>query len=199
MTRTFDRAFNRVLLGSAGVLRRLGRLGSRFRRNTKGATAVEFGALALPFFVMLMMIVEASMIFWTRQVLQEATSQAARTILTGEARTLYTGSPAAQTAAFRDAVCARMNIGADCATRLLIDVRPEAAFGPPGSMVAGGVLDPTQFAMRQTGPNEIVIIRTALRTPVFVTGYFSDISRLATGENVLESVVAYRTEPFPVP
>jgi Flp pilus assembly protein TadG len=189
----------RAILSFAGALRRFRRLGLRFRRDRKGATAVEFGLLAVPFFMMLMMIVETSLVFWTRQVLQEATSQAARTILTGEARTLYTGSVAVQTAAFRDAVCARMNVGADCSTRLLIDVRPMNAFGNPGSMVAGGAMDPSQFAMRPVGPSEIVVIRTAYRVPVIVTGMFSQLSRLSTGENVLESVVAYRTEPFPVP
>ena len=36
----------------------------RFGADRKGATAVEFGLLATPFFFMLMMIVEMSMVFW---------------------------------------------------------------------------------------------------------------------------------------
>ncbi len=104
---------------------------------------------------MLMMIVETSVIFWTRQVLQEATQQASRTILTGESRTLYSGSAAAQTQAFRDAVCAlmRTTTPADCANRLFIDVQPMAAFpGTVDSMVQGSAIDPTTFSMRQPGP-----------------------------------------------
>ncbi len=165
---------------------------------------MEFGLLALPFFMMLMMIVETSMVFWTRQVLQEATSQAARTILTGEARTLYTGTPVAQTDAFRRAVCARMNVTttADCETRLFIDVRPESAFPAGGatSMVSTGAVDPTNFQMRQVGPGEIVVVRTAFTMPVITAGFFGSLSRLTTGanKNVLESVVAFRTERFPV-
>jgi Flp pilus assembly protein TadG len=170
----------------------------RFGADKRGATAVEFGLLATPFFFMLMMIVEMSMVFWTRQVLQEATNQAARTVLTGESRTLYTGSAAAQTAAFRDAVCARMNIATDCPTRLFIDVQPSSAFpANADSMVTSGTIDVTRYQMRPVAPSEIVVVRTAFKVPVITSGFFSAMSRLTTNENVLESVVAFRAEPFP--
>lgn len=178
--------------------RGIGRFTRRFRADAKGATAVEFGLLATPFFFMLMMIVEMSMVFWTRQVLQEATNQASRTILTGESRTLYSGSAAAQTAAFRDAVCARMNIAADCPTRLFIDVQPSSAFpASAASMVTSGTIDVSRYQMRPVAPSEIVVVRTAFKVPVITSGFFSAMSRLTTNENVLESVVAFRAEPFP--
>ncbi len=174
------------------------RLLRRFGADRKGATAVEFGLISLPFMFMLMMIVETSMAFWTRQVLQEATAQASRTILTGEARTLYTGSVAVQTAAFRDAICARMNLASDCSTRLFIDVQPESSFpATPNSMVTSGTINTASYQMRAVGPGEIVVIRTAYKIPVLVAGYFGSLSRLSSGENVLESVVAFRSEPFP--
>ncbi len=170
----------------------------RFGADRKGATAVEFGLLATPFFFMLMMIVEMSMVFWTRQVLQEATNQASRTVLTGESRTLYTGSVAVQTAAFRDAVCARMNIATDCSSRLFIDVQPSSAFpANADSMVTSGTIDVSRYQMRPVAPSEIVVVRTAYKVPVITSGFFSAMSRLTTNENVLESVVAFRAEPFP--
>ena len=170
----------------------------RFSRDRSGATAVELALLSFPFFFMLMMIVETAMIFWTRQVLQEALGQASRTILTGESRTLYPGPPAAQATAFRAAICARMRMSSDCTTRLIVDVQPQSTFtGAPGSMVSGGAIDETQYAMRPVQPSEIVIIRAAYKAPVFVAGYFGSLSRLTTGENVLESVLAFRAEPFP--
>ncbi len=171
---------------------------SSFRRDDRGATAVEFGLLSIPFFFMMMMIVEMSMVFWTRQVLQEATAQMARSILTGESRTLFTGSPAAQTAAFRDAICARMRAGADCPTRLFVDVQNAANFptAAAGSLIAGQVINPATFAMRPVAPLEIAIVRTAYTMPVFTAGFFGDLGRLSNGQNVLEAVVAFRAEPF---
>jgi Flp pilus assembly protein TadG len=177
---------------------RLARCLVRFRADRKGATAMEFGLLCIPFFFMLMMIIETSLAFWTRQVLQEATNQAARTILTGESRTLYTGTVALQTAAFRDAVCARMNMATDCSSRLYIDVQPASAFpGSIASMVTSGTINVALYQMRTVAPGEIVVIRTAYETPVITAGFFAGLSRLSTGKNVLESVVAFRAEPFP--
>ncbi len=175
----------------SGVLR-------RFRGDSKGATAVEFGLLSMPFFFLLMMIVEMSLVFWTRQVLQEATSQAARTVLTGESRTLYTGSQTAQTQAFRDAICARMQMASDCATRLFVDVQPLGQDFPNviASMVSGNAIDPTSFMMRPVPPAEIAIVRVAYKVPVVAAGYFGSMTKLTTGENVLQAVVAFRSEPY---
>ena len=174
---------------------------TRFRKDAKGATAIEFGLLAMPFFIMLMMIVETSMSFWTRQVLQEATFQASRALLTGRSATLYAGTPAQAADAFRNAVCAQMRMATDCATRLHIDVQPMVNFpGAVNSMVSGGAIDPTQFQMRPVQPSQIVVVRTAYRIPVITSGFFGSLSRLSSGpnagDNVLESVVAFRTEPF---
>lgn len=173
----------------------------RFRKDQKGATAVEFALIAAPFFFMMMMIVETAMVFWTRQVLQEATFQASRTILTGRSQTLFPGTPQQQTDGFRDAICERMQMSSDCASRLLIDVQPLVSFpGSISSMVSSGQIDPTNFAMRPVQPSQIVIVRAAYRVPVITSGFFGTMSRLTSGpnagQNVLESVVAFRTEPF---
>lgn len=171
---------------------------TRFRADRKGATAVEFGLLAMPFFFMLMMIVETSLVFWTRQALQEATSQASRTILTGQSRTLYTGSQTAQTQAFRDAICARMRMASDCSSRLFVDVQPLGQDFPTvvNSMVTGRAIDPTSFQMRPVPPSEIAVVRVAYKVPVISAGYFSGMARLSTGENVLQAVVAFKSEPY---
>jgi Flp pilus assembly protein TadG len=203
MTKTVEPAHSHAPAANQRSLRRRAAIMlSRFRRDRKGATAIEFGLLSFPFFFMLMMIVETSIVFWTRQVLQEATQQASRTILTGESRTLYGGSPAAQTQAFRDTVCGlmRTTTAADCANRLFIDVQPLASFpGTVDSMVQGSAIDPSGFSMRQPGPSQIVLVRTVYTLPVFTTGFFGEMSRLTNGNNALEATVAFRTEPFPIP
>ncbi len=177
------------------------RVPKRFARDQRGATAMEFGFIAFPFFFLMMMIVETAMVFWTRQVLQEATFQASRALLTGRSQTLHTGTPAQQAASFRAAICAQMRMNADCDQRLLIDVQPMVTFpGTVNSMVSGGQVDPTNFAMRPVGPSQIVVVRAAYRVPVITAGFFGSMSRLTSGanagDNVLESVVAFRTEPF---
>ena len=155
----------------------------RFRADRKGATAVEFGLLALPFFFLMMMIVEMAMVFWQRQVLQEATSQAARSILTGRSRVLYTGSEAAQTEAFRKAICAKIYLSSGCSTRVFIDVQPLGPSFPASramSMVREWTIDPTSFVMRSVGPEQVAIVRVAYKVPVITAGFFGSLARLNT-------------------
>ncbi len=174
----------------------------RFRASRKGATAVEFALLAIPFLFMLMMLFEMAMVFWTRQVLQETTAQASRSILTGESKTLYTGSAAVQTAAFRDAICAKMSMAPDCGSRLFVDVQPLGATFPAAlaaSMISGGAINPASFQMRPVAPLEIAIVRVAYKMPTITAGFFSGMSKLTTGENVLQSVIAFQAEPYVAP
>lgn len=171
----------------------------RFRRDRKGATAVEFGLLAMPFFFILFLIVEMAMVFWTRQILQESVSQAARTILTGQSRSLYTGTVAVQTAAFRKAICARMTTSSTCESRLFIDVQPVAAGFPAAqaaSMISDRTINADSFMMRPVAEKEVAIIRVAYTMPVFSPGFFGQLARLNTGENVVQAVVAFKAEPY---
>jgi Flp pilus assembly protein TadG len=189
MSRYLVRAY---LIRPRGVL-------TRFRKDAKGATAIEFGLLAMPFFMMLMMIVETSMLFWTRQVLQQATSQAARTILTGESRNVYTGTTTEQTAKFRDAICENMALGSNCATRLFVDVQPTGTSFPPNmaeSMISGNKINPANFKMRPVAPSEVAVVRVALKMPVLVQGFFGTMAVLEDGSNVLQAVVAFQAEPY---
>ena len=50
----------------------------RFRSNKKGATAVEFGLVAFPFFFLLTSIIEASLFFFAGQMLESAVDRVGR-------------------------------------------------------------------------------------------------------------------------
>jgi Flp pilus assembly protein TadG len=58
-----------------------------FLRNRRGATAVEFGLVAAPFVGILVVILEAALVFFAQEVLQTATTEASRLIMTGQAQT----------------------------------------------------------------------------------------------------------------
>ena len=53
---------------------------------TRGATAVEFALVAAPFFALLIAILQTALIFLAQQVLQTATTEAARLVMTGQAQ-----------------------------------------------------------------------------------------------------------------
>src|SRR5580704_11877259 len=58
-----------------------------FLQNRRGATAVEFGLVAAPFVGILVVILEAALVFFAQEVLQTATTEASRLIMTGQAQT----------------------------------------------------------------------------------------------------------------
>lgn len=57
-----------------------------FARDERGVTAVEFGILALPFFTIILAILQTAIMFLATQVLDSAVEDAARRVRTGEAQ-----------------------------------------------------------------------------------------------------------------
>src|ERR1700678_3698766 len=56
-------------------------------KDRRGATAVEFALIAAPFIAILLAILETCLVMFAQEVLQTATTQSARLIMTGQAQT----------------------------------------------------------------------------------------------------------------
>jgi len=181
----------------------------RFRRDQDGATAVEFALVITPFLALLLAIIETALMFWTNQILEDAVTQASRTLLTGQSRDLYPaasddpsepGAPT-NTTKFRDAVCANAPALVDC-TKVQIDVRSYASFagaqaGTSGSNpVAGGALNTAGFKYNQTGPGQIVVVRAVLEYDLLFTKWSTALANIGAGKRALVASTTFRSEPF---
>ena len=60
------------------------RRAGEFARDERGVTAIEFGVLALPFFTLILAIIQTAVMFLATQVLDSALEDASRKIRTGE-------------------------------------------------------------------------------------------------------------------
>src|SRR5437763_16507615 len=96
----------------------------RFARGEEGAAAVEFAMVAAPFLALVFAIMETALVFFASQTLETAVSDSARLIVTGQAQ-----SKSYDAAAFKTAVCAKINGLFDCAGGLQIDVKTYSSFG----------------------------------------------------------------------
>lgn len=180
-----------------------GRRGSlrRFRRSQSGASAVEFGFVALPFLMLLAAMVETALMFWTSEVLEEAVSSASRSLLTGTSQTLFQGDPATKTAAFKNAVCENAPALIDC-DRLKIDVRSYSSFGgattgtSASNPVQGGALDTTGFGYNQPGAEQIVVVRAVLEYTLVFTQWSSALANIGGGKRAIVASTTFRSEPF---
>ena len=97
----------------------------RFRRNRRGAAAVEFALVAPLFFALLFAIIEVALVFFASQVLETVTQDSARTDhdRSGAGRR---NTPRQQ---FKDdLVCAKVTVLFDCENGIYVDVQSYPAF-----------------------------------------------------------------------
>ena len=171
----------------------------QFWQRQDGATAVEFGLIALPFFALLFAILETALGFWTTQALETAVANASRQIYTGQFQqdSANAGQSSAQLAErFRDAVCTDFKAVVDCKSMIKVDVRtfdsfPNASVPSP---INNGQFDSSGFGYQAPGPDKIVVVRAAMEYPVFVP--LTQLSNLSNGKRLIMASATFRTEPF---
>ena len=166
-----------------------------WRRDQRGATAVEFALVALPFIFILFSITEVCVANAVSASLDNATNLAARQIMTGQ----FTLSGSAATTAFKTKICDQLNwLGSSCTSNLSVSVQTFAAFAnatQPNVTVNGSFSD-QNLAFSGSAAGSIVMVNTYLKwqllTPYFLTGYNASND----GTTVFESTVAFRNEPY---
>jgi|SRR5882724_1642798 len=165
----------------------------RFRRNHRGSAAVEFALVAPVFFGLLFAIIELAMVFFASQMLETATQDSARTIMTGQAQT-----SAFTQAQFKNLVCSKIVVMFDCANGVSIDVQSYTAFG------SVNIADPIDASKNFVAPNnylpggpgDIVVVRIFYQWPLFVTGLGFNVANLSGSKRLLTATAAFQNEPY---
>lgn len=179
---------------------RLTALLGRFIRARRGATAIEFAIIGLPFCVLMFGIIELVMVFMVSVTLQNATDNAAREIRTGA---FQTGSANAK-GDFKTLVCNKMSwLSSPCTGKLTVAVQTFANFtGASGSSaVAGTAFTPAAAAATcfSTGaPGDIVLVRAYYQWDVFTPLLNGALVNMGTGSNkrLISTVATFRNEPY---
>ena len=173
--------------------------GSAFARHERGAVAVEFGLLALPFFAVVFAIVETALVFFDGQILDSAVNDASRRLRTMQAQT------AGETEAdFRAAICAGLYGLFDCDDndKLRIRVTEVSSFSsavvtPPITCNA----DKTQcnWALVQAydagSASSVVMVEAYYKWPTVVDMPGFNFANLPDGTRLLGAVRVFRNEP----
>ena len=170
-------------------------LPARFIRNEDGVYAIEFAIVALPFFSLLFMIFEVSFTIFANQILDNAVTDAARLIRTGQAQ-----QQSYSLSEFKQQVCDRLVGLFDCDTYLHIDVKTFTSFGSVTFTKPtddDGKFDDKDFSYDDGGANDIVVVRVYYEWPMISPLSGTHLADLANGRRLLSSVVAFRNEPFP--
>ena len=185
----------------------------RFKQDSKGATAVEFAMVSVPFLGLLFAMFESAFVFLATEGLEAAVADAGRYIMTGQALT----SNYASATAFRDAVVCNPTAPRkrilpsfiDC-SQLIVDVRTAGSTG--STTFSSADLSPTFYTAATkycTGaPGDIVVLRVVYPMPVYLSiltmTSTSSVTVTTNGQtnynggmkHILMGTSAFRNEPF---
>ncbi|GGE40919.1 pilus biosynthesis protein TadE [Marinicauda pacifica] len=163
----------------------------RFARERSGATAVEFALVALPFFTLIMAIIEIALVFFVGTMMDNALNESAREIRTGRLQT-QGGSEES----FRDELCRRVAMISDC-TLISVDVRTYENFSQTdfsSPIGAGGSFDSSGFNFTPGGPSDIVVVRAYYPMKLFLPSI--GLANLPGNKRLIASATAFRNEPY---
>lgn len=167
----------------------------KLTKNTRGATAIEFALLALPFFGLVIGIIQLGIIFLANQTLDEAVDVASRQIQTGAI--VQTGGNVNN---FRTEVCDNVVMISDCENQILISVQSYPDFAAVSQAQASGqlytpsgrpVIVNNTFSPGTGG--EIVVVSASVFIPIVAGSIFPGID-----DNGLQLVtsLAFKNELF---
>lgn len=175
----------------------LGNLRWRFGRDQNGATAVEVGLLAAPFFLIVGAILETAIVFLSGQVLDSAVQDASRLLRTGQLRT-------ATVETFKTTVCEGLYNLFDC-DDLHVEVQVLGSFAtanisPPVDFGCNNAAACSRWtrdeAVDTGGSSTIMVAQVYYQWPVILNFGGFTLANLANGSRVLGSAAVFRNEPF---
>lgn len=167
------------------------RLAARLRRRLdalaraeRGAVAVEFALLFVPFLLLFFGLLELALIYFASLTLENAVTDAGRLIRTGQAQT-------GGAEAFKTKTCERMSwMAGGCPSALTIDVRTVSTFGSSSALTT-----PQAPCWDPGGPSSLVLVRAYYKWPVF-TPLLDTVLPSVGGNRVLTMTTAFANEPY---
>lgn len=175
--------------------KRVRRLVARLEKDRRGATAIEFSMLAIPFAVLTFAILESTVSFTAEEVINRAADKVGRQFRTGQLTAANTDETA-----FRNLLCAEISImvGSGC-PELVYDLQNYPSFtAVPKSMPLSltGDIDVTGFGYNVGGKGTINSLRVFYRWPVMTDMLKAQMSNLPDNKTLLYATVTWKNEAF---
>lgn len=177
------------------VLRLIGKRLRRFGRARRGHAAVEFGLVAMPFFLLTFGLAEVAMVGFAQTSLDHAVSETARRIRTGQSQGANESFTQVQTS-----LCTELNqlLSLSCANNLYLDVNsfPSFVTVTNTSPIQNGNFNTGGFNYNPGQASSIVVVRAYYRWHIITPLFDQLFSNVGNSERVLSSTMMFRNEPF---
>lgn len=167
-----------------------------FLADRRGAAAIEFALLAMPFIMLVMSVIETSISFTAQQVLANATDNLARQLRTGQLRP----ADATATVVF-NRICAEMSVIVDSTCPgLYIDLKSYSTFAAAAAvktkLTSDKDLDTTGFTVAPGGAETKNMLRVYYKWPVILDLMRKSMSNMKDGKTLLASMTTWQNEPY---
>jgi Flp pilus assembly protein TadG len=175
--------------GRGGLLR-------HFRRDSRGNVAIEFGALAIPFAMLVFAILESSISFAAQQLMSNVTDDVARQIRTGQLRPVDL-----EDNKLHDKICEKLEIlvSNDC-PGLEVDLRTYTTFAQAAAarinLTVDNDIDTSDFKVEPGTSLSKNQLRVFYRWPVMTDFLRKSMSNLKDGKTLHFATVTWQNEPF---
>ncbi|HEU0061055.1 MAG TPA: TadE/TadG family type IV pilus assembly protein [Hyphomicrobiaceae bacterium] len=187
-----------------GRCRRAIELLRRWQAAQSGATAIEFGMVALPFVLLLFGILSVCLYFFTTFTLENAVWQAARAIRTGQVQQSQGDYTAATTnddrkKLFKKAMCAKAPSFFNCLGKAVVIVQSNANFGSivePKCATNGVMAEEATAAFDPGNASSVVLVTVCYPWDFGGKLPFIRLGNLQNGALLMQASVTFRTEPY---
>lgn len=169
--------------------------------DNRGAAAVEFAIIALPFLLLVMGIIGVSLYFFTSNALQQGVETAARKIRTGEAQKdqLTIGQ-------FRDLVCSEVGSYINC-NKLRVHLQhasnwsgisPVSCVDNDGNLTTSTGNASDAVSEHSGEASEVVLVTLCYEWDLAETFGFLHVGKNTDGSGpaIVQAATAFRTEPY---
>ena len=148
--------------------------------------------MATPFLSLLFAIIQTALVFYGQQVLQTATTQSARLVMTGQAQ-----QQAMSQSAFKAAVCANSASLFNC-TNLSVNIQTFASFTAltPLNPVQGGAINTAAMNFNPGNPGDIVLVQVFYPWPVVGPFGGFNLANMGSNTRLLIGTAVFRNEPY---
>jgi Flp pilus assembly protein TadG len=167
----------------------------RLARNSDGVSAIEFALVGPIVIALLVAILQTGVVFLYQQVLQTATTQAARLIMTGQAQTQNLSS-----AQFVADVCSDAGAMFDC-SKFSANVQKFSSFSSMSqtSPISNGTFNASSNSFSMGGPGDIILVQVFYQLPVSGGPLGFTLANTNNGKAVLVGTSVFRNEPYQTP
>jgi Flp pilus assembly protein TadG len=175
----------------------------RFAQGEDGVAAIEFALIAAPFLALLFAIIETGAIFFTTQVLEKATADAGRLIMTGQQQSVAVPSGSNEIVEFKKKLCFTPPPPPDPESSkpaiTLPFIKCDSLSVEVLSASSSGYSSGSTTNAKLGGPGCIVTVQVTYQWPVYVS-ILSLSYGLAggkwDGKHQLKATAVFRNEPY---